>query len=59
MNRADKLNILRNKPKPGYDFSFLVTNYHLQTLHKGGNRGLYCGIRFRFLKRIKRHEIVK
>jgi actin related protein 2/3 complex subunit 4 len=34
MNRADKLNILRKKPKPGYDISFLVTNYHLETYKK-------------------------
>ncbi len=34
MNRADKLNILRKKAKPGYDVSFLVTNYHLETYKK-------------------------
>ncbi len=34
MNRADKLNILRKKPKDGYDVSFLITNYHLETYKK-------------------------
>jgi actin related protein 2/3 complex subunit 4 len=34
MNRADKLNILRKKPKDGFDVSFLVTNYHLESYKK-------------------------
>lgn len=34
MNRADKLNILRKKAKEGYDISFLITNYHLESYKK-------------------------
>jgi len=34
MNRADKINVLRKKPKDGYDISFLVTNYHLESYKK-------------------------
>ena len=34
MNRADKMEIFRKKPKDGYDVSFLVTNYHLENYKK-------------------------
>ena len=34
MNRADKFNLFRKKPKPGYDISFLITNFHLETYKK-------------------------
>jgi actin related protein 2/3 complex subunit 4 len=34
MNRADRLNILRKKPKVDYDISFLITNYHLENYKK-------------------------
>lgn len=34
MNRADRLNILKKKPKEGYDITFLITNYHLETYKK-------------------------
>ena len=34
MNRADRLNIFKKKPKDGYDVSFLITNYHLETYKK-------------------------
>lgn len=34
MFRADKYNILRKKPKPGYDISFLITNFHLEYYKK-------------------------
>lgn len=34
MNRADKYNILRKKPKDSYDISFLITNYHLENYKK-------------------------
>ena len=30
MNRANQLNILRKVAKPGYDISFLITNYTLE-----------------------------
>jgi actin related protein 2/3 complex subunit 4 len=32
--RADKLELFRKKPLPGYDFTFLITNEHLETMHK-------------------------
>lgn len=34
MNRADRLNIFKKKPKKGYDFSFLITNYHMEIYKK-------------------------
>ena len=34
MNRTDKLNLLRKVPKPGYDISFLITNFHLENYNK-------------------------
>jgi actin related protein 2/3 complex subunit 4 len=34
MNRADKMEIFRKKPKEGFDISFLITNYHLETYKK-------------------------
>ncbi|KAJ1504612.1 Arp complex subunit [Coelomomyces lativittatus] len=34
MQRAEKFKILRRKPMPGYDISFLVTNFHLDQLLK-------------------------
>lgn len=34
MNRADKFNLLRKKAKPGYDISFLITNFHLENYKK-------------------------
>ena len=34
MNRADKLNILRKKPKENFDISFLITNTHLELYKK-------------------------
>lgn len=34
MNRADKFNLLRKKPKTGYDISFLITNFHLENYKK-------------------------
>ena len=34
MHRANKLNILRKKAKPGYDISFLITNFHLENYKK-------------------------
>lgn len=34
MNRADRLNIFKKKPKDGFDISFLITNYHLETYKK-------------------------
>jgi actin related protein 2/3 complex subunit 4 len=34
MNRADKFNILRKKPKKDYDISFLITNFHLEFYKK-------------------------
>ena len=34
MNRANKLNLLRKKPRPGYDLSFLITNFHLELYKK-------------------------
>ena len=34
MNRADKLHVLRKKPKDGFDVSFLVTNYHMENYKK-------------------------
>ncbi|MDR3548262.1 MAG: actin-related protein 2/3 complex subunit 4 family protein [Candidatus Pacebacteria bacterium] len=32
--RADKFSIIRRKPVDGYDFSFLVTNRHMETMHR-------------------------
>ena len=32
--RADKLELFRKKPISGYDFTFLITNDHLETMHK-------------------------
>eukprot|EP00831_Metopus_contortus_P081126 TRINITY_DN8460_c0_g1_i1.p1 TRINITY_DN8460_c0_g1~~TRINITY_DN8460_c0_g1_i1.p1 ORF type:complete len:190 (-),score=38.35 TRINITY_DN8460_c0_g1_i1:53-622(-) len=32
--RADRFSIMRRKPIEGYDFSFLVTNKHIETMHK-------------------------
>eukprot|EP00824_Muranothrix_gubernata_P005742 TRINITY_DN17525_c0_g1_i1.p2 TRINITY_DN17525_c0_g1~~TRINITY_DN17525_c0_g1_i1.p2 ORF type:complete len:194 (-),score=19.36 TRINITY_DN17525_c0_g1_i1:521-1102(-) len=32
--RADKFEIIRKKPISGYDFSFLVTNFHLEKMVK-------------------------
>ena len=34
MNRADKYNLLRKKPKEGYDISFLISNFHLEVYKK-------------------------
>jgi actin related protein 2/3 complex subunit 4 len=34
MNRADRMEIFRKKPKDSYDISFLVTNYHLEAYKK-------------------------
>ena len=34
MNRANQLNILRKVAKPGYDISFLVTNFTLENYKK-------------------------
>jgi actin related protein 2/3 complex subunit 4 len=34
MNRADKMEIYRKKPKEGFDVSFLITNYHLEVYRK-------------------------
>lgn len=34
MNRADRLNILKKKPKEGFDITFLITNFHLETYKK-------------------------
>lgn len=34
MNKADKINLLRKIPKPGFDISILVTNFHLETYNK-------------------------
>ena len=34
MNRADKMNVLRKKPKDGFDISFLITNFHLEFYKK-------------------------
>ena len=34
MNRADKMEIYRKKPKDGFDVSFLITNYHLEIYRK-------------------------
>jgi len=34
MQRAEDLGILRRKPLPGYDISFLVTNFHIEDMHK-------------------------
>ena len=34
MNRTDRLNLLRKVPKPGYDVSFLITNFHLENYSK-------------------------
>lgn len=32
--RAEDFIILRRKPLPGYDISFLVTNFHTEIMHK-------------------------
>jgi actin related protein 2/3 complex subunit 4 len=34
MNRADKMEIFRKKPKDDFDISFLITNYHLENYRK-------------------------
>ncbi|EEB07164.1 ARP2/3 actin-organizing complex subunit Arc4 [Schizosaccharomyces japonicus yFS275] len=34
MGRAESFFILRRKPVPGYDISFLITNYHTQDMLK-------------------------
>ena len=34
MNRANRLNILRKVAKPGYDISFLITNFTLENYKK-------------------------
>ncbi len=34
MNRSDKLNIFRKKPKQDYDISMLITNFHLENYKK-------------------------
>lgn len=34
MNRADRLNILKKKPKEGFDITFLITNTHLENYRK-------------------------
>jgi actin related protein 2/3 complex subunit 4 len=34
MHRANILNILRKEPKPGFDISFLITNFHLENYKK-------------------------
>ena len=34
MNRANQLNVLRKVAKPGYDISFLITNYTLENYKK-------------------------
>ena len=34
MNRANQLNILRKVAKPGYDVSFLITNFTLENYKK-------------------------
>ena len=34
MNRADKYNLLRKKPKEGHDISFLISNFHLEVYKK-------------------------
>ena len=34
MNRADRLNIFKKKPKDGFDISILITNYHLECYKK-------------------------
>ena len=34
MNRANQLNILRKVAKPGYDISFLITNFTLENYKK-------------------------
>ena len=34
MNRANQLNILKKKPKDGFDITFLITNVHLETYKK-------------------------
>lgn len=34
MQRADAFIVLRRKPIPGYDISFLVTNFHMEQLYK-------------------------
>ena len=34
MNRADRLNILKKKAKEGFDVTFLITNFHLETYKK-------------------------
>jgi len=34
MQRAENFIILRRKPMPGYDISFLITNFNLETMRK-------------------------
>ena len=34
MQRADDFHILRRKPIPDYDISFLITNFHAETMYK-------------------------
>ena len=34
MQRADNFVVLRRKPMPGYDISFLLTNFNLETMWK-------------------------
>ena len=34
MNRANKYNLHRKKPKTGNDISFLITNFHLENYKK-------------------------
>ncbi|KAJ1617650.1 actin-related protein 2/3 complex subunit 4-like protein [Pavlovales sp. CCMP2436] len=34
MQRADNFVVLRRKPMDGYDISFLITNFHLEQMHK-------------------------
>ncbi|CAF3826456.1 unnamed protein product [Rotaria magnacalcarata] len=34
MQRADDFHILRRKPIPEYDISFLITNFHAETMYK-------------------------
>ena len=34
MQRADNFIVLRRKPMPGYDVSFLLTNFNLENMYK-------------------------
>ncbi len=34
MMRADNFVILRRKPVPGYDISFLITNFHVEQMYR-------------------------